>query len=728
VRILSADSTGRNVALYQQFLQEKVQPDLPVTGVFDAETEQATKTFQEKHDLKQDGIVGPITLAKVRQSDPTFKEDVEIFEIGPDCKDDLRESRPYFLIPLDKREWSDPVLERVINYVDQNPPFSDVYVISHGWHRNFFDAVAVYDRLLSRLIALMHRGRITAPPNYNPLFLCMHWHSDPGADNWYDPNGRRDKASFLQKAAVAFTAIDPDKTCFTNDFEDMYEFFTRLSAPGTDKFGSWRLYEIQNNLSGRFDAYKLTDAAGATTEEKIVVAWRCFEEALPKRVLIDQNAPAGAFMGFNRAVGALTSFAVATVGIAALAGIFAKPLWHGLHKYVLSPGIKPLYTIPGLSGLAQLPFAAHCVLLWIVCMPFAWAFLKLSSNKQDETKTETKAAENINTHRGSPLLIAIAWILLEVPMALIVFVFCLITYLSGLLLKSWLLFDERRGERDKDPLASDPPSVPFREKLIGIARWPIDLMKAAVPTDSSLVNIGDTIDRQLATCEMQRKGVESGGRAAEFIQALFAAHPYLASKRLHMLGHSYGCVVVANAARQLAFGTAPVEIQTLCTVQGAMAANWYDGEKTLLSKVKVLAAVFTRYDTATGFLYSFGYQTRLGLGSVGLYIEGEEIPRYGSRGEFASLTKPPCINPAIKLPCKMSLDASRLEYEGNPAAGGGHDDIFKDDVVNLLWSVTNVGSSADPCSAPPVSAVVGRNPKPEAANMGSEGAEEGNQG
>jgi len=43
----------------------------------------------------------------------------------------------------------------------------------------------------------------------------------------------------------------------------------------------------------------------------------------------------------------------------------------------------------------------------------------------------------------------------------------------------------------------------------------------------------------------------------------------------------------------------------------------------------------------------------------------------------------------------MSLDASRLEYEGNPAAGGGHDDIFKDDVVNLLWSVTNVGSSAD---------------------------------
>jgi len=62
--------------------------------------------------------------------------------------------------------------------------------------------------------------------------------------------------------------------------------------------------------------------------------------------------------------------------------------------------------------------------LYAVCLGFP----KVLLGQQDKTKTETQAAENVNTHRGSPLLIAIAWILLEIPMALIVFVFCLITY------------------------------------------------------------------------------------------------------------------------------------------------------------------------------------------------------------------------------------------------------------------------------------------------------------
>ncbi len=47
---------------------------------------------------------------------------------------------------------------------------------------------------------------------------------------------------------------------------------------------------------------------------------------------------------------------------------------------------------------------------------------------------------------------------------------------------------------------------------------------------------------------------------------------------------------------------------------------------------------------------------------------------------------------ALPRPLLLNLDASRLIYEGDKATGGGHDDIFKDDVVNLAWAVTRVGA------------------------------------
>jgi hypothetical protein len=48
------------------------------------------------------------------------------------------------------------------------------------------------------------------------------------------------------------------------------------------------------------------------------------------------------------------------------------------------------------------------------------------------------------------------------------------------------------------------------------------------------------------------------------------------------------------------------------------------------------------------------------------------------------------LQPAAGDPYLLNIDASRLCYAGSPAAGGGHDDVFKDDVVNLIWAVTRV--------------------------------------
>jgi len=83
-----------------------------------------------------------------------------------------------------------------------------------------------------------------------------------------------------------------------------------------------------------------------------------------------------------------------------------------------------------------------------------------------------------------------------------------------------------------------------------------------------LVNTGDTIDRQLATCECREKASSLGdSRRTSFRRFMRPTHTWL-SKRLHLLGQQYGCVVVANAARQLAFCKDNIDIQTLCTVQG----------------------------------------------------------------------------------------------------------------------------------------------------------------
>ena len=35
----------------------------------------------------------------------------------------------------------------------------------------------------------------------------------------------------------------------------------------------------------------------------------------------------------------------------------------------------------------------------------------------------------------------------------------------------------------------------------------------------------------------------------------------------------------------------------------------------------------------------------------------------------------------------LTIDASRMIYEGAQGSGGGHSDIYKDDVTHLLWAV-----------------------------------------
>jgi peptidoglycan hydrolase-like protein with peptidoglycan-binding domain len=74
---ISIGSTGDDVKRLQRVLARQLlwNPFGPITGVFDATLETSVKTFQQSNGLTADGVVGPLTWAKLpayREASPTL--------------------------------------------------------------------------------------------------------------------------------------------------------------------------------------------------------------------------------------------------------------------------------------------------------------------------------------------------------------------------------------------------------------------------------------------------------------------------------------------------------------------------------------------------------------------------------------------------------------------------------------------------------------------------------
>jgi hypothetical protein len=136
-----------------------------------------------------------------------------------------------------------------------------------------------------------------------------------------------------------------------------------------------------------------------------------------------------------------------------------------------------------------------------------------------------------------------------------------------------------------------------------------------------------------------------------------------------------------------------------------LASDWFNNEPNLLSHIEgTLACIYSGYDTANGFYYPVANNGRMAAGYVGLYRVGANAAplALGEGGLFASLVIPPKLPVDIAAQLSrtnqtwnkaVNLDASRLIYFGPAATGGGHTDIFKDDVIHLLWAVTTLQTS-----------------------------------
>ncbi len=695
------------------------------------------------------------------------------FQMGPDLAGDLRSHRPYFLVPLtldlnnpETRSVRGRIKAWVQGLAIDNKPITDVFVQSHGWHRNFFSAVSAYDRIASRLAALLHTHRIKPPDRFNPLFLNLHWHSDPGENQWFDKSGRRHKASFMENVENAFVRSHPD---FTRDFEYIFELFSSMSSPGVGALTDMEIEDQSCMLAERLDTYELreghlprpieaassTESLGSTTagrasqNEKVSTVWTCYFEAEAKRVLRDQEEPPSRYIGLVGALQTVLRFAVGVLGFGVVAnllfnlrlpgiGTVAESLRESWDWLVARAGdwTGSLPVLGALDGqqvllLVFIPIVAVVVLLLFIAV--RWA----DSESRPARRSLSLVAKLVS------FLLVFAWGYLQVLLSLPLLIYVVLAFLTGGFLgivlsavMAWVLsqplglgwtnglpiglivggvlahgagnlsgrwrlgsfraFDERIGARDERPVLDRAHRATVKlsisHGLAYLARIPIRLVRRAIRTDSRLLTIIDALDSQLAFWEMQRLAVWVGEEAGQFIAGLLEQVPELKDARIHLSAHSFGALVVANAARHLAFRPGfGKHVSTLTILQGALSSDWFEGEHTLRRSINsTVASIYSRYDTANGFFYPLANYGRVATGHRGITQSQDYDVEFG--GKHPSLVRPPNLGyrPPQDEPRMINLDASRLIYAGPVAVGGGHNDIFKDDIIHLLWSVSNL--------------------------------------
>jgi|GEM_PF-1304569 len=685
--------------------------------------------------------------------------------ITPNGANDLRHLRSYFLVPLLEQAAAGEhellrieIEEECKRRERMMCPVTDIFVLSHGWHRSLFAGVAAYDRLFAKFLGLIGRGRITPSRKFSPLFICCHWHSDPGEDAWVDPGGRREKTDFLQRAHAIF---EPKPGCSGNDLvnalEEAFVFMSRLSAPDIRAASGKAIADSQkvtNNLLATATLKDWRPTVPISPEIIVTTLWGCFNETKKLQVLVDQtDKPRPVAKPFS-AVKTLIGF-IMGLGLP-LATLFSGPakklLSQGFcdsQRYVngLTKSLRPtwLANLSDSHGHWAMTLSVVIYVASLMYLGYKW----VESRVTDEGRQRSAKGWNIllivawlpvQVVHTLPLLILLlfSWIFrtaysfLSVPAALGVYTWTKNSHyawytLAALISFAWIVANIQYyvglplrsvfGERLRN--AGDEPWT-FRDYFARFARCPITLVRASAGRDSAFYDLTKLIDNQLAFFDLQRKGVDAGDDFGRFLSLMYNRQPELKSARLHFVGHSFGGLVILNAARRLFCGfkggigiPAPKPNKTLrywrqtldsgttdtfdlskgepltnvVLLQAATASDWFRDEKDWARYLRTGASIFSKYDTANGFWYPLANNGRLSAGYVGLCKTPCPPDRFGKAGEFAMLIEPPqsVTNSKSRF---LNLDASRIIFQGATATGGGHDDIFKDDVINLIWSIT----------------------------------------
>jgi hypothetical protein len=661
---------------------------------------------------------------------------------------DLQTTRPYFLIPFldqDDIRVDDPsapvpvaaldlvrATKRLKEYLAKSGPITDVYVVSHGWHRNLYSATAAYDRIISRFATLRRRGRIKTGEPFNPLFLTLHWHSDLGENGWVDHLGRRDRDSFLR---LVFERLKPRKDGISsgtmrNTFEDLFELFVKMSSPNIGALAPG-IQDDARDFSSTFTEYTIRDAEDATPDEVIAAAWSCYHEAEVAKPVVEQQERPRPFSSVSSYLTKMVQIVVGVAGIGTVLGlVFKSQMLADIWEWVRDKAETAASIIPGYQNWnteAKLMLWSGLVylLLWLVVVVGIKRVKVLSESYPTRFRSTL-----------GPLSMA-AWLILQVVHSIPILLYCLLSpilsapvvalamsavfgallyfyrhpwYIAGIIIPiTFLVYRSSlySEKGDGDSTWWQRVGLFARKALVKIARYPIRTVQSVTDRDSRSMQLWQAVDNQLAFWDMVEKAVESAHRAGEWLFDRIDevptgedGKPVIGPEtRVHLFGHSHGGLLVMNLARCIAANRKPEhpKLQTVATVNGAFMSAWLEGEKKLIESVQgCIAAVYSRYDVANSFWYPMANSGRRSAGYVGLYFPTQpEVLATPLPYAFLSTTpnlvqriakyEPAKVPKQIKI---VNIDGSRLVFDGPIIPQGSHNDIFKDEVVQLLWATT----------------------------------------
>lgn len=218
--------------------------------------------------------------------------------------------------------------------------------------------------------------------------------------------------------------------------------------------------------------------------------------------------------------------------------------------------------------------------------------------------------------------------------------------------------------------------------------------------------IGDAVLsplRQLSFWQMKNRARSVGETGAStLLRKLQGAAPAYA--RFHLMGHSFGCIVVSAAIAGEPGGTAPQPVHSALLVQGALSLWAYcsdiDGRPgyfhSIIKDKKVSGPLVTtrsEYDSAVGKYYP------MGAGIAGQKTLAE-LPKYGGVGSFglqglAALAQDRLIGSATEdygfvAGRVYNLDAASVIRNGD-GASGAHSDIAHPEVAHAAWQAIMAG-------------------------------------
>ncbi len=215
--------------------------------------------------------------------------------------------------------------------------------------------------------------------------------------------------------------------------------------------------------------------------------------------------------------------------------------------------------------------------------------------------------------------------------------------------------------------------------------------------------------RQLTFWHGKNQAREFGENgAARLLREIQAATP----ARVHLLGHSFGTIVVSSAVRGPGSSPTPPSrpVDSLFLVQGAVSLwAFSNAVPTAIGGGRGYLSDVVRDDFVSGPIvvtrskwdYAVGRFYPLAVGIAGEYLLGDDLPKYGGIGAFGvqgvagtielpPLEKGPRERDAFAPGVVYNIDAQNViaTLEG---ASGAHNDLAHPEIVRLAWEAALSG-------------------------------------